>query len=178
MDDTKWLIAREVPGLRRYARALVRDRDRADDLVQECLERALRKQHLWRRIGTMRGWLLKILYNTHVNLIRRHRRTPEITPLEDASVTQQARQVGHLQVQEMARALDGLPAAQRETLLLVVLEGLSYEEAACVLDVPVGTVRSRISRAREALQSLKLDETRPAAMRPVTLRPVTLRRVK
>jgi RNA polymerase sigma-70 factor (ECF subfamily) len=172
MDDTEWLITREVPGLRRYARALVRDRDRADDLVQECLERALRKRHLWRRIGTMRGWLLKILYNAHVNLIRSHRRTPETTPLGDVSVTQPARQFGHMQLQEMARALDELPALQRETLLLVVLEGLSYEEAACVLDVPVGTVRSRISRAREALQSLSLDETRPAAVRSGTLRRV------
>jgi RNA polymerase sigma-70 factor (ECF subfamily) len=120
----------------------------------------------------MRGWLLKILYNAHVNLIRSHRRTLETTPLEDISVTQPARQFGHMQLQEMARALDELPTLQRETLLLVVLEGLSYEEAACVLDVPVGTVRSRISRAREALQSLNLDETRPAAVRSVTLRRV------
>ncbi|UEM04782.1 sigma-70 family RNA polymerase sigma factor [Skermanella rosea] len=172
MDDTEWLIAREVPGLRRYARALVRDRDRADDLVQECLERALRKQHLWRQVGSIRGWLLRILYNVHINLIRHHRRTPETTPLEDISVTQPARQFGHMQLQEMARALDDLPAPQRETLLLVVLEGLSYEEAACVLDVPIGTVRSRMSRAREALQSLNLEETRPAAVSPVTLRRV------
>ena len=69
MDDTEWLIAREVPGLRRYARALVRDRDCADDLVQECLEWALRKQHLLQPTGNMRGWLLKILYNIHINLM-------------------------------------------------------------------------------------------------------------
>jgi RNA polymerase sigma-70 factor (ECF subfamily) len=167
MDETEWLIAREAPGLRRYARALVRDRDRADDLVQECLERALRKQHLWHRTGSIRGWLLRILYNVHINLAKHHQNAPQTTSIEDISIAQPARQFGHLQLQEMARALDELPDLQRETLLLVVLEGLSYEEAACVLDVPVGTVRSRLSRAREALQSLNLAEVRPVALRRV-----------
>ncbi|WP_026789331.1 sigma-70 family RNA polymerase sigma factor [Pleomorphomonas oryzae] len=158
LDDIETL----VPALRRYARALTRNADQADDLVQDCLERAIAKQSLWRPIGPVRPWLFKIMINLHRNDRRRRRSAPEyealdVLPFEPASpATQGAR----LALAETAAALDRLPAEQREALLLVALEGMSYAEAAGVLDIPTGTLMSRIGRAREALRTM-VDGTGP-----------------
>lgn len=149
-----------VPALRRYARALTHDADRADDLVQDCLERAVRKRFLWRPTGTVRAWLFKMLLNIHRNDLRRERRArgafvAGVPPVEPSAP---AAQPSRLALAETARAMQGLPPEQREALLLVVLEGLSYSEAATVLSIPVGTLMSRIGRARAALRRLADSE--------------------
>lgn len=158
LDDIETL----VPALRRYARALTGNADQADDLVQDCLERAIAKQSLWRPIGPVRPWLYKIMINLHRNNHRRRRGSPEqealdVLPFEPASPASQG---ARLALAETAAALDRLPAEQREALLLVALEGMSYAEAAAALDIPQGTLMSRISRAREALRGM-VDGTGP-----------------
>jgi len=145
-----------VPALRRYARALTRNADRADDLVQDCLERAIRKRGLFRPTGPLQAWLFRILVNLWRNSLRSERRRGEHVAY-DALVVEPsipAPQHGRLALGEMNRALDRLPDDQRETLLLVVLEGVSYQEAATILGIPIGTVMSRLSRARAALRAL------------------------
>jgi RNA polymerase sigma-70 factor (ECF subfamily) len=144
-----------VPALRRYARALTRNADRADDLVQDCLERAIRKKNLWRPTGPLQAWLFKILLNIYRNDARHRRRAGDTLPLESlvAEPSTPATQPGRLALAEMARAIDALPGEQREVLLLVVLEGFGYAEAASILSIPAGTLMSRLSRARAALRT-------------------------
>lgn len=156
-DELKWMIARELPRLRRYARALRYQPAAADDLVQDCLERALRKRHLWTRRGSLRNWLLRMLYRTHLNALRSRRLQSSLDELTDSdpALAQPAAQIQRVELREMETALDRLPREQRDTLLLVVLEGLTYDEAASVLGVPVGTVRSRLSRARSTLVAMR-----------------------
>lgn len=148
-------IEASVPALRRYARALTRNADLADDLVQDCLERAIRKRRLWLPTGPLRSWLFRILLNLYRNEIRQSRRRGEHVTL-DAMVepSTPAPQPGRLALAEVARAIDGLPEEQREALLLVVLEGMSYAEAAQILGIPDGTLMSRLSRARAALRGM------------------------
>jgi RNA polymerase sigma-70 factor, ECF subfamily len=145
-----------VPALRRYARALTRSTDRADDLVQDCLERAIRKRGLFRPTGPVQAWLFRILVNLWRNSLRSERRRGVHVAYDDmvSEPSIPAPQHGRVALGEMSRALDRLPDEQRETLLLVVLEGVSYEEAASILDVPIGTIMSRLSRARSALRTL------------------------
>ncbi|EKF16935.1 sigma-70 family RNA polymerase sigma factor [Nitratireductor pacificus] len=145
-----------VPALRRYARALTRDAERADDLVQDCLERAIRKRGLWRPTGPLRAWLFRILLNTYRNDLRRDRRAPLSLPIDALSgePPSPAGQPGRLALADTARALDKLTDEQREALLLVAIEGLSYAEAANALGIPLGTLMSRIARARETLRDL------------------------
>ena len=156
-------IEKSVPALRRYARALTRNADRADDLVQDCLERAIRKKALWAPTGALESWLFRILINLWRNQIRSSRRRGEHVPLEDMLVEPMvpAPQPGRIALGEMSRALDSLPPEQREALLLVVLEGKSYEEAAQILEIPTGTLMSRIGRARSALRALTGDTPAP-----------------
>lgn len=145
-----------VPALRRYARALTRDADRADDLVQDCLERAIRKRGLFVSPGTVRGWLYRILVNLWRNQNRAQRRRGDHMGLDEMIVEPSvpAAQHGRIALGEMSRAIDKLPADQREVLLLVALEGISYGEVATILDIPAGTVMSRLSRARATLRTL------------------------
>ncbi len=145
-----------VPPLRRYARALTRNADYADDLVQDCLERAIRKQALWRPTAPLRAWLFRILLNIYRNDMRGRRRRPISVPLDtipEVSGTAPA-QPGRVALAETARALELLPDEQRTALLLVALEGLSYAEAAQALDIPQGTLMSRVGRGRAALRKL------------------------
>jgi RNA polymerase sigma-70 factor, ECF subfamily len=142
-----------VPALRRYARALTRNVDLADDLVQDCLERALRRQALFRPRGAVRPWLFTILLNLYRNSLRAARRRGEFLDLgavPDPGMP--APQPGHLALAELARAIEVLPAEQKEALLLVTLEGFSYAEAASILAIPVGTLMSRLGRARATLR--------------------------
>jgi RNA polymerase sigma-70 factor, ECF subfamily len=145
-----------VPALRRYARALTRDADRADDLVQDCLERAIRKHRLWSPTGPLRAWLFKILLNLYRNDLRHRRRRGDQVPLEGLAVEPAipAPQPGRIALNEMARAVAKLPEEQREALLLVVIEGASYQEAAGILGIPAGTLMSRLGRARAALRTM------------------------
>lgn len=145
-----------VPSLRRYAHALSHDRDVADDLVQDCLERAIRKRAFWQPTGTVKGWLFQILLNLYRNDLQRKRRRPAPVPM-DALVSmpqQQPEQPSRLALTETARALQMLPPEQREALLLVVLEGTSYAEAAEILSISIGTLMSRIGRARATLREM------------------------
>ncbi len=149
-------ISASVPALRRYARALTRNADRADDLVQDCLERAIRKQGLWAPTGPLQAWLFKMLLNLYRNDARHRRRRGDHVPIDSLLVEPAvpAPQPGRIALSEMSRAIDALPAEQREALLLVVLEGMSYEEAAGILSIPAGTLMSRLSRARAALRTM------------------------
>lgn len=168
-DDLKWLIAREIPHLRRYAAVLVGEPHLVDDLVQDCLERALRKRHLWRRHGRLRSWLFRLLYRRHVDRGRRASRRREVTDEAAAElpVAQPARQEHAVQVRDIAAALRRIPEEQRAAIVLVGVEGLSYEEAAEVLDVPIGTLRSRLWRGREALREAWLPRTAEAGLRRI-----------
>ena len=146
-------IVAEIPRLRRYARALTGDAVRADDLVQDTLERALGKWTLWRP-GNLRAWLFSIMHNLFVNQTRRAGAVdyPGDETLPELPV--RASQADALELRDLAGSLARLPAEQREVLLLVGLEDLSYEDAAKTLGLPLGTVMSRLSRGRQRLRSL------------------------
>jgi RNA polymerase sigma-70 factor (ECF subfamily) len=155
MPDRAALIEAQIPGLRRFAFALLRgDRERADDLVQDTLERALSRWHLRRPAGNLRGWVYTILYNRFLSdqlrLKRRghHDTLTEATELPGVDGGQDAA----LQHRDLLRAFSALPEEQRSVLLLIGVEDLSYEEAARVLGVPIGTVMSRLWRGRERLR--------------------------
>ena len=156
MSDFHDLIEREIPRLRRYARALTRSADRADDLVQETLLRAVAKAHLWQQGTDIRAWLFTIMHNQYVNMVRRAIREDATVDIEQmsSSLVATTDPTASRQLRELERALGRLPGDQREVILLVGLEGLSYEAAAQILGVPVGTVRSRLSRGRDALRRL------------------------
>ncbi len=149
-------IEAELPRLRRYARALARDVTAADDLVQDCLARALGKLHLWQEGTDLRAWLLTILHNQYVNQVRRGVREGIAVGLSETEpmLTRPAQQGKSLELRDLDRALAKLPSEQRSVVLLVGLEGMRYEAVAEMLGVPVGTVRSRLSRGREALRRL------------------------
>jgi RNA polymerase sigma-70 factor (ECF subfamily) len=154
MSEFHRLIEREIPRLRRYARALMRSADRADDLVQETLLRAIAKVHLWQPGTDIRAWLFTIMHNQYVNMVRRAMRDDTSVDIEhmSASLVATTDPTASRQMRELERALSRLRDEQREVILLVGVEGMSYEEAAQILDVPVGTVRSRLSRGRETLR--------------------------
>jgi RNA polymerase sigma-70 factor, ECF subfamily len=172
LDDVKSEIAAHIASLRRYARALMRDRSDAEDLMQEALARALSRSHQYRPGTNLRAWLFTILHNIHVNQVRAKVVRPNEVPVEDHEhrLSTPARQDGRIELRDMARAIETLPAEQRQVLLLVGLEGMKYDEVAKVLGVPIGTVMSRLSRAREAVRT-RLAEG-PAETGP------TLRRIK
>jgi RNA polymerase sigma-70 factor (ECF subfamily) len=155
MPDPAALIEEQIPGLRRFACALLRgDRDRADDLVQDALERALSHWNLRRNEGNLRDWLDTILYNRFFSDQHRVRRRGPHDPLSQETELPgiDAGQHSVLEHRDVLRALAALPEEQRAVLLLVGVEYLSYQEAARVLGVPIGTVMSRLSRGRERLR--------------------------
>ena len=156
MADIHRSIEAEIPRLRRYARALTRDVVAADDLVQDCLARALGKLHLWQEGTDLRAWLFTILHNQYVNQVRRAVREGAAVALSETEpmLTRAPDQGKRLELRDLERAIAKLPEEQRSVILLVGLEGMRYEEVAEILDVPVGTVRSRLSRGREALRRL------------------------
>jgi len=141
--------------LRRYALVLTRDRTQAEDLVQEALLRALAGEHGRDPARHIRPWLLSIVHNTHVS--RRRRATLESTVAKDleavATATVPAGQATRLELKRTIAALLELPEPQREALVLVAVEGMSYKEAADILNIPVGTLMSRLARGREALRA-------------------------
>lgn len=157
-----------IPHLRRYARALVRDAEQADDLVQDCLVRAMSRWHLWRPTGSLRAWLFTILHNLHVNAVAQRARRGHTVPLETKGdhVTP-ATQHEHVQLTEVVAALDHLPMDQRRLVVLVALEEFTYAEAAAIIGVPVGTVMSRLARGRETLRRLTDGRDAPPVLRRV-----------
>jgi RNA polymerase sigma-70 factor (ECF subfamily) len=153
MTDITQEIAVHIPSLRRYARALVRDVVGADHLVQECLTRALGKLHHWH--GDLRAWLFTILHNQHVNEVRRPVRRGIRVELSDTKLLPRPpNQDKVLELRDLDRALGQLPAEQRAVILLIGLEGLPYATVGEVLGIPIGTVRSRLFRGRNALRRL------------------------
>ena len=169
MDEFSTLLEQQIPRLRRYAFALHRsDRSRADDLVQDTLVRAIAKQHLWKPGTNLLGWLFTLMHNQHVNAVRRSASEGKAVDLDDVSATLIATTdpTTSLQLRELEHAIARLPNEQREVVLLIGLEGIRYDEAAAILGVPIGTVRSRLSRARESLRKL-LDRDEDA-LRPAT----------
>lgn len=154
MKDMLLQVEPLIPALRRYARALLRDRTAADDLVQDCLERAVSRWHQ-RRGGSVRAWLFTILHSLAVNQFRKATARGKHVPIDEADERQiggAAAQEHRLVYQDVLTKLATLPEEQRAVLLLIAVEDLSYADAAEVLKVPVGTVMSRLSRARERLQ--------------------------
>jgi RNA polymerase sigma-70 factor (ECF subfamily) len=152
-------LREQIPRLRRYARALTGRHEAADDLVQDTLERALSRSALFRPGGDPRPWLFTIMHNIFVNQVRSAaaRRT---TPIDAELVEPAGRDTAQegLAMRDLDRALGQLPADQREILLLIGLENLSYADAARILGIPVGTVMSRLSRGREKLRSALAGE--------------------
>ena len=175
MNDMASLIEPIIPALRRYARGLVRDRSTADDLVQDCLELAVGRWHQRRVDGDARAWIFAILHNLFRTSLRRMARRPLHFAIEDAdegALSVDAPQDHQLHYREVLAALAKLPEEHRSVLLLVTVEDLSYAETAKVLDVPIGTVMSRLSRARDRLSEIMTGEARPHPTYP------PLRRVK
>jgi RNA polymerase sigma-70 factor, ECF subfamily len=154
MKDMLLQVEPLIPALRRYARALVRNRANADDLVQDCLERAVSRWNQ-RRDGGVRSWLFSILHNLAVDQFRKtatRGRNVRIDETSEDDLSDAAAQEHRLMYQDVLNGLARLPEEQRSVLLLVAVEDLSYADAAKVLNIPVGTVMSRLSRARERLQ--------------------------
>lgn len=153
MEAFEPALTQHIVALRRYARALLTDRIEADDLVQECLARALSRAHLWRPGSDLRAWLFTILHNIHVNNVRSRRSHISANDLVgDGAMVAQPAQDKRLELRDLERALRQLPEEQRDVLLLVGMEGMSYDEAARIVGVPIGTIMSRVARGREALR--------------------------
>jgi RNA polymerase sigma factor (sigma-70 family) len=155
-----------IPALRRYAAALLRNRQDADDLVQDCLVRALDKLHTRRDDADLRAWLFAIMHNVFISALRRAKARPTGEPIDEtheAAMGICGNQESNRDWRTMLRVLYQLPVEQRTVILLVSVEELSYAEAAHVLGIPVGTVMSRLARGRERLRQLtNNDPVRPA----------------
>lgn len=167
MDGFLQELERWTPNLRRYARALTRHAEQADDLVQDCLERALSRRHLWNEDGNTRAWLFTIMHNIHANDTRRRATRPASVPIDerDENYASPAAQHSRMAGLELMAAMERLPEEQRQAILLVALEGMSYGEVAETVGVAQGTVMSRLSRGRERLRQLM--EEGPPALRVV-----------
>ena len=156
-----------IPRLRRYARALVGNRDDADDLVQDTLERAWVKSGLWHGVADMRAWLFSVMHNLHVDRVRRPRlqeiAMDDSTPEVPVAPTQGER----LAVLDLQAALDLLPIEQKQIVLLVALEDMAYADVAKALGIPIGTVMSRLSRGRERLRALMEGRGEPVRLKVV-----------
>ena len=161
MSDFHRRVEEQIPRLRRYARALTRENNSADDLVQDTLVRGLAKAHLWQPGTDMRAWLFTIMHNQYVNNIRRAQRDGATVDVDQVAFTLVATTdpTASRRLNELDCAIGHLSKGQREVVLLVGLEGVTYDEAAKIIGVPIGTVRSRLARAREALRAqLSIDE--------------------
>lgn len=169
--DIRHAIANELPKLRRYARALsLGDVHGADDLVQQTLERALERTHLFQPDTNLRAWLFTILHNVNANNWRKLATRPYEVWDEEApqgALTTPSAADGKLALRDMDRALAQLTDEQRKTVLLVSLEGMGYKEVSEVLNVPIGTVMSRLARGRERLKTLMGNEGKKPVLRRV-----------
>jgi RNA polymerase sigma-70 factor (ECF subfamily) len=170
MDERRKAILDELPKLRRYARSLLRNADSADDLVQDCLERALMRLDNWRTGDSPRRWLFTIMYNLFIDRMRRDRRTREDTmiPLEAAeAMAVPAHQEMDAGSREILDALQALSPERRTALLIVAVEGFSYAEASEILGIPAGTLMSRVARGRDDLRAILDGTARRRAIRVV-----------
>lgn len=166
MNEIAALIEPHIPAMRRYAFALTRDHAASDDLVQDCLERAIGRWYLRRQDGDVRAWLFSILHNLFISGLRRQGRRGRHEALEDWHAGVSGGQDAALLGRDILRSLSALSDEHRAVLLLVGVEGLSYEGTGEVLSIPVGTVMSRLSRAREHLRRL-MEGEQPSILRRV-----------
>jgi len=158
------LIVPYIPNLRRYARALVGDREGADDLVQDTLERAVRKFHLWRP-GDLRAWLFSIMHNVFVNQLKA-RKIPYDIEI-DETIAAPVSSVTSTDLMDLDRALAAISPDQREVVLLIAVEDMTYAEVGRALGIPIGTVMSRLSRGREKLRRLMEGESARGPLRVI-----------
>jgi RNA polymerase sigma-70 factor, ECF subfamily len=157
-----------IPSLRRYARGLAHNAEHADDLVQDTLERAWGRVSMWQQRGAIRAWMFGIMHNLHIDRLRSQRSSFEDTVGDDLPDTEtQGAPADRLELRDLERALQRLPPEHREVLLLVGVEDLTYREIATVVGVPIGTVMSRLSRARERLRAELDNHAAPARMQRV-----------
>ncbi|HEU0070206.1 MAG TPA: sigma-70 family RNA polymerase sigma factor [Alphaproteobacteria bacterium] len=164
------VLVGQIPYIRRYARALTRNAADADDLVQTCLMRAIVNMDRFEQGTNLRAWLLTIMHNVFIDGVRKVKRARDADESAESMMSglyTRPNQVESLQLGDLQNAMEQLPEEQRTTLILVALEDMSYEEAAQVTGVPVGTVRSRLSRARHSLMrmvdGLTMDDVSPQA---------------
>lgn len=148
------LMVEHIPRLRRYARTLTRDHHAVDDLVQDTFERALNKLHLWQPDSDMRAWLFSVMHSVFVNQWHIPKLEVDYDPKGMTEIAVQAPNFDRIELGEMEKALQSIPREQRDVLLLVAVEEMSYEQAAETLAIPIGTVMSRLSRAREKLRQI------------------------
>lgn len=160
-------VVEQLPGLRRYARALTGNAWAADDLVQDTLERAWAKSNLWGGVADMRAWLFSIMHNLHVDGVRRPRLHTVTMDDDTPEVPVAPTQTDRLAVLDLQAALDLLPVEQKEVLLLVTLEDMAYADVAQALGIPIGTVMSRLSRGRERLRGLMEGRAEPVRLKVV-----------
>ena len=153
MQDERDRLIACIPRLRRYARALVGDRTGADDLVQDTMERGWRKLSSWQPDTDMRAWLFGIMHNLHLDQVLRPSLQTDVLDENTPVPSVRAAQTDRLEMRDLESALQTLPVEQREILLLVALEDMSYEAVAAMLGLPLGTVMSRLSRARQKLRA-------------------------
>jgi len=159
-DDPLLSLELHIKSLRRYALVLVRTPDRADDLVQESLKRVLANIRQGNTVHNLRPYLFSVLHNVYTDEWLRRKGARNTVPLEEAPVlTIGPSQEARMECRDVARALDRLPEEQREVILLIAMEGFSYQAAAQILCVPAGTIMSRLSRARRNLRRLVDGET-------------------
>jgi RNA polymerase sigma-70 factor (ECF subfamily) len=170
--DVRDELMDHVPRLRRYARALINNRDHADDLVQDTLERALGRSELFQTGTDLRAWLFTIMHNVFANQVRKASARAVHVSVDDESVAESefgvpAEQGRSLEMRDLDYALQRLPTEQREVVLLVGLEEMSYADVALALEIPIGTVMSRLSRGRERLRALMAGTQRVAKLQVV-----------
>jgi RNA polymerase sigma-70 factor (ECF subfamily) len=148
-----------IPALRRYAYSLLYQQDQADDLVQDCLERAINKKQLWQPGTSLRAWLFTMQHNLYINQLKKLGRQPQMTAEIEQLTHELEPHKSDILIHDIDFCMQQLPEEQRQVLLLVSVEGFSYKEISKILAIPLGTVMSRLSRARKALQALMNGET-------------------
>ena len=158
MELFKQELTRLIPQLRRYAYALVNHKDTADDLVQDSLERALSRQNLWDPARAMKPWLMTLLHNIYANNARKYHRSPVLISINDTEELTDNSSTTDLSLSDLQYSLDQLSDEHRQVVLLVGLEQMSYKETATILDIPVGTVMSRLTRARKNLKQIMNEQ--------------------
>ncbi|MSP52174.1 MAG: RNA polymerase sigma factor [Alphaproteobacteria bacterium] len=168
VTEKEALIVEQIPKLRRYARALTGNRAAADDLVQDCLERAWGRFHLWQPGSNMRAWMFTIMHNCFANTMRKNKHQRGLVPIEEWSAEAQIapNQENSAELRGVAEMMRQLPTEQREVLLLIGLEEMTYAEVSEALEIPLGTVMSRLSRGRERLRAL-IAQPKAAGVRAV-----------
>lgn len=159
MNPVNEQIIQQIPKLRRYARGLTGHKDQADDLVQDCLARALAKISLWQQGSNLQGWLFTIMHNIFINDRQKQANNIHSIPFDEQVnlVAFGAEPEQAMHTDDMLKLLMKLTPAHREVLLLVSIEGQAYEEVASILNIPLGTVMSRLHRAREAMRKYMND---------------------